>query len=344
MKVYIVYPVTDAPWGGANQFLRMLRNGLRARGCYAEQPNLADAVLFNSHHELSEVLALRRAFPGTLFIHRIDGPLALGRGPAGKSVDRVSFSWNRCFADGTVFQSEWSRMECLHHGLVCSAHWHVIRNAADPSIFFPPHSARARGVIRVISSSWSSNMRKGFDVLAHLGQHLDPSRFELTFVGNAPEGFRFGRIRHVPPQPSCQLAAMLRACDIYLGPFCNDACSNAIAEGVQCGLFPVVRRSGGNLEVAGAEAEAFDTAADAIPALERASARLDWRARNIQPACRDVVGEYQTFIERVARATDAERLARAGPRPAAVVRLHAQRLLDRLCRRVRHVLAGAASR
>jgi len=79
--------------------------------------------------------------------------------------------------------------------------------------------------------------------------HLDWSRFEYTFVGNASEEFH--RINHIPPVSSEELAAILRQHDIYITASRNDPCSNALIEALACGLPALYLNDGGHPELVG---------------------------------------------------------------------------------------------
>ena len=105
----------DGPWGGGNQFLKALKYTFEAKGYYENDPIQADAFLFNSHHNLKKVIKLKRKYPNKIFIHRVDGPMAY-RGRSGKKIDKQIFRINSLLADGTVFQSEWSRRESYKKG------------------------------------------------------------------------------------------------------------------------------------------------------------------------------------------------------------------------------------
>ena len=68
--------------------------------------------------------------------------------------------------------------------------------------------------INLIATSWSPNIRKGFNIYQYLDQHLNFSRYFMTFAGNSPLTFK--NIEHVKPTSSTKLANLLRQHDIYL--------------------------------------------------------------------------------------------------------------------------------
>ena len=173
---------------------------------------------------------------------------------------------NKNIADATVFQSDWSRNENHRLGFPKSTVEKVIMNAALPEFFnrlgkseFDP-----KRKIRLIISSWSANKAKGFDTYSWLDQNLDFSRFEVTFVGNSPVPFQ--HIKHVKPLPPDQLALLLKAHDIYIAASEKDACSNALIEGLSCGLPAIALNDGGHPEIVKNGGELFDEP-DQIPFL-----------------------------------------------------------------------------
>ncbi|HEC14667.1 MAG TPA: glycosyltransferase family 1 protein, partial [Rhodospirillales bacterium] len=170
---HIMFEFRPGPYGGANQFLKALRDALARAGAYTDDPAMADVVLFNSHHRLADVFRARRAFPGKIFIHRVDGPMSLYNDPADKRDGKV-IAANRLMADATVFQSRWSRDENRRLGWLPSGPESIIGNAPDPALFnrVRPFSPLSRGKVRLIATSWSDNQNKGFDVYRYLDAAL----------------------------------------------------------------------------------------------------------------------------------------------------------------------------
>lgn len=278
---HILFEFRSGPYGGANQFLKALRGALVRADAYTDDPAMADVVLFNSHHDLADVLRARRAFPGKIFIHRVDGPMGLYNDPTDKRDGKV-IKANRLLADATVFQSHWSRRENHRLDWPPSDFQTVIGNAPDPALFnrdrpFPPLSGRP---VRLIAASWSDNPNKGFDVYQHLDAALDFSRFEMVFVGNSP--VRFRNIEHVPPLSSAGLAAKLKESDVFISGSQKDPCSNSLIEALHCGLPAIARNDGGHPEIIGRGGELFE-APEEVPAL-------------IDKVC----GSYGAYVERIA--------------------------------------------
>lgn len=281
LKVNILFPFREASWGGGNQFLKALREEFLAMGVYEESPETADVVIFNSHHLLWRVAFLALRFPGKVFIHRVDGPISLVRG-FDEGVDRIIQIASRCFASGVIFQSEYSRVENLNRGFILPRFYRVILNSPDKRIFPRKPSGRVGGrKIRLISTSWSKNIRKGFSVYKYLDETLDFSKYSYLFVGNAPIKFR--NIKAIPPVSSPTLSKYLFNSDVYITASQKDPCSNALIEALACGLPVIALRDGGHPELVGSGGELFERQ-DEIPGLiEKVSSMYTTYQNNIIP-------------------------------------------------------------
>src|SRR6187549_450641 len=180
-EVAVLHRFHRPPYGGGNQFLIALVRELRRRGVDIRGARgvtrRARACLFNSINFdpawLDSTLgaSCRR-------VHRIDGPIGRYRG-TGDEVDRRIWDLNQKFADVTILQSRYSLEAHLSAGLSFRSPV-VIPNAVDPAIFHPvgrtPWDPGRK--IRLVSTSWSDNPRKGASMYKWIEDHLDWSRFE----------------------------------------------------------------------------------------------------------------------------------------------------------------------
>jgi glycosyltransferase involved in cell wall biosynthesis len=302
MKIHIIFSFKNGPYGGGNQFLKALRAQFIENEAYAERPEEADVFLFNSFQDIRPTLTFKRKFPGKPFVHRVDGPISLYRNSQSPAVDRTIFSVNDTIADATVFQSRFSLETNRLLGMKESRFEAIIYNAPDNSVFFPdtqdkPLSKPYRKT-RLISTSWSSNPMKGFDVYRHLDEHLDFDRYEYLFVGNTPVPFR--NIQVLPAQTSQKLAELLRSSDIYITASRKDPCSNSLIEAIACGLPAIALNDGGHPELVGKGGELFEKAEE-IPAKLR---QIEERYRKYQAAAprfqiQEAARQYISFLENV---------------------------------------------
>jgi glycosyltransferase involved in cell wall biosynthesis len=281
------------PAGGGHQFLRALLTELERRGLAVENNRISrgtPACLFNSFN--FDFARLRRfARDDCRLVHRVDGPIGTYRGFDDGTDARIS-AINAELADATVLQSRYSLAKHAELGIALRDPV-VIPNTVDPAIFHPPerHETLAGRPVRVIASSWSQNPRKGGDVLAWLDTNLDPARFTLTFVGQAPQPFE--RIRHVGPLDSNGVARLLREHDVYLAASRDDPCSNALLEALACGLPAAYLDSGGHPELVGAGGLPFASPEEVPGVLERLVADIDaYRGHVGVPTIASVADSY----------------------------------------------------
>jgi glycosyltransferase involved in cell wall biosynthesis len=278
------------PYGGGNQFLLALVGELQRRGLSVETNRLSGATpacLYNSFN--FDFPRLRRfARDDVRMVHRVDGPVGVYRG-FDDGTDRRIAAINE-LADVTILQSRFSLEKHLELGLELRNPI-VVHNAVDEAIFHRP-AARSTGErLRVITTSWSANPRKGGDVLAWLDRNLDFDAYQVTLAGNSEQ--RFERIDVVAPLASEPLADLLRAHDVYLAPSHDDPCSNALLEGLACGLPAAFRRSGGHPELVGDGGIGFDEAEELPDVLARLRGELDERRARIRvPSLADVADRY----------------------------------------------------
>lgn len=255
MKIHILYDFVDGPYGGGNQFLKALRAEFQKNDGYTNEPDDADIYLFNGYpfsqfNLVDRLHDVYREYPEKMYLFRLDGPTFLTRG-RDKYQDLLLKGICDTYMDGIVFQSEWCRQKNKELTGISARYEKVIHNAPDREIFnstgrvFFSKDCK----VRIIATSWSSNIRKGFAVYRYLDNNLDWSRYEMTFVGNSP--FEFKNIRWVEPQPSAALAQLLHQNDIYLTASKNDPCSNSLLEALNCGLPVLALNDGGHPELIG---------------------------------------------------------------------------------------------
>ena len=204
MKVYIANNLVDGPYGGGNQFLKFLRDCFRTLDVYSEDPLKATVILFNSHQNVEEVYRLKRQNPSATFIHRLDGPMRLYNNME-DTRDMTAYQMNTACADAVIFQSHWSKQANLKLGLDIGAkHNTVIHNGTNISIFSKNQAKEQQKKKRIIASSWSNNVKKGFPTYEFLDKNLDFDKYEFVFMGRSPVEFQ--NITNLGPLEAQQVA------------------------------------------------------------------------------------------------------------------------------------------
>ena len=289
----VFHEYVPPPSGGGHQFVRALSRELERRGLVLETNRISSGTrtcLFNSFN--FDASRLRRfAREDVRMVHRVDGPIGVYRG-FDDGTDKHIVELNRRFADATVVQSRYSLEKHAELGLELRSPV-LIPNAPDPEIFHPPAAWNALEGrrLRVIATSWSDNPRKGADVLEWLDSRLDEDELEVTFAGRTET--KFERIRVVGPLASQELAELLRAQDVYLAASRDDPSSNALLEGLACGLPAAFLRSGGHPELVGEGGLGFDDAEELPELFAQLRRELHVRRAAIRvPALADVTERY----------------------------------------------------
>lgn len=297
-RIHILYQFVEGPWGGGNQFLKALRECFREAGVYSESPDEAQVILLNSHHCLDEVMEVRKKCPDKILIHRVDGPISYVRG-RDRAVDEIIVRCNNLCADGTIFQSNWSREKNYEIGMRKCPYETIIMNAPDSSIFNSKGKKTSGGNrVKLIATSWSGNMRRGFEIYQYLDEHLDFNKYEMTFVGNSPREFK--NIKWIKPVPSRELANILREHDIYITASKNDPCSNALIEALHCGLPAVARNDGGHPEIIGQAGAFFEDERRVMQAIEKvAQDYRHYQARIDLPPLNEIGQKYYQFAQTI---------------------------------------------
>ncbi|MBL7196752.1 MAG: glycosyltransferase family 4 protein [Candidatus Omnitrophica bacterium] len=305
MKIAILYKFRDNSWGGANQFLKGLRNYFRKKGCYAEDAESADVLLFISYPFNNEVLYKKikkiKKNKNIIVINRMNGPIHLYRNKD-IEIDKINFAFNKSVADGTVFQTQWSRKKCFEAGLEPNKQETIIMNAPDPEFFYPlevtkkvNHNKR----INLIATSWSNNPSKGFDIYKYLDEYLDFTRYKMTFIGRSL--VKFKNIQHKPVLPSKELAEQLRLSDIFIFASKLETCSNSLLEALHCGLPVVARNNSSQPEVLGGKSGIlFEGKEDVIAAIDAVVDNLEYFRKLIDvPDIIQIGNSYYDFCNKI---------------------------------------------
>jgi glycosyltransferase involved in cell wall biosynthesis len=302
MTIGLWHEYHKPPYGGGNQFMLALKGALEQRGIDVVVNKFSPAVdvhICNSAWFDANRFQAHSKDRQIKMIHRIDGPVTLYRGE-GSDEDKRIFDLNKHFASATVFQSAYSFFKSADLGYRAVSPT-VIHNSVDGNVFHPGDRRRFAGKdkLRIISTAWSDNPRKGGPFYKWLDENLDFSRFDYTFVGRVQQQFQ--NIKYIEPQDSKTLAQILRDHDIYITASQHEPCSNALLEALACGLPALYRNDGGNRELVGFAGLPFDDESDCLAQLDRLAAGYDsFQSLIFIKSIDQIAGKYIELAKRVA--------------------------------------------
>lgn len=293
MKLKILFEFKDGASGGGNNFLKALKDYFKKENLYTESSEEADCFLFNSHHFIDDVVSMKRKYPNKIFIHRIDGPMTIYN-TLDDPRDFVVNLANRYLADSTIFQSEFSKSKNYQMGYTPNSREKVIYNAADQSIFSYTKKNLIDNKIKIIATSWSSNINKGFNVYKFLDENLDHNKFEFTFIGNSP--FKFKNIITLKPMNHDLLSKQLHSSHIYITASQNDPCSNSLIEAASVGLPILALNSGGHPELLDGKGLVFNSNEDLMDKIDLIVSNYNQYSGEYPLNMKKAYGEYKEFI------------------------------------------------
>jgi glycosyltransferase involved in cell wall biosynthesis len=97
-----------------------------------------------------------------------------------------------------------------------------------------------------MSNSWSTNERKGFDLLVEFSRLPG---VEVRHIGRWPENLNPENVILLGPRRQPEVAELLRDGDYFVFPSQFDACSNVVVEALASGLPVIYHNSGGTPEL-----------------------------------------------------------------------------------------------
>lgn len=269
MRIYTNLKRVRGPYGGAYNFMAALMNRLERAG-FSFTNNAGVPFEIALLNALSDGLTLDTvraiADRGVPILHRKVGYIVSGPPEMRRAVDgvvwgdKVQMDFDP-FVTTTIFQSDYSAQAYRKQGF--SGHSVTVRNGADEDMFnyerrllfglrTVPRTTWSGGPLKVVISTWSTDPNKGFSDYLEIDRGLDGrGDVEVTLVGRMPANLDFRNIRHVGAMTRRKLAEFLKQQHVLLTLSRFETCSNALIEGLNCGLPAIYLDSGSNPELAG---------------------------------------------------------------------------------------------
>lgn len=323
IKIHFTYKHVDKPWGGANNFIRALREELSAKGCF-EFTRLIDEdfdVLFMNQLgtgpgglgesiSLGQVKALvgkpstarrRKLVVRAVNLNWHAFPIGPRNFTVGWWRDRQTVALLN-LADVAIFQSAYQR-EFFEQAGYRGGNDIVIHNGAAESFWVEqPAHPPLDGNLRFVSSTASPRASKGHDLIARLSM---VDGVEVNHLGNWPDdGTDPGRVRLLGMQASEQMITAMSSSHYFLHSAVKDPCPNAVFEAVCAGL-PVVYHPGpgssreivGDCGIAIDESDLVETVVQARRQL--AALRTTVLAQRDRFAISNAAARYRAVFEQV---------------------------------------------
>jgi glycosyltransferase involved in cell wall biosynthesis len=308
-RVAINRRTTASPWGGGNQWARLVTERLRSAG-YSVRYRLdgrIDCIVMTAVRAsalvpfgIDEIRDYRRRYGPVPCIHRINDN---GRHRGETTTDALLARANEV-ADFTVFISEWARDYHASQWFDVKKPHAVILNGADSRVFHPGgNEPRQPGrPLRLVTHHWSNNWSKGFETYREIDRRIADGTLadtELWVIGRWPADIRWQAAKTIGPRRPTEIATLLRQCDVYVTASRWEAGGMHFIEGAQCGL-PVLYHvdGGGVVEVARNFGISFTD--DVIGALEEMRRRyLELRSAvlTLAPSGGHMSDQYQRVIQ-----------------------------------------------
>jgi glycosyltransferase involved in cell wall biosynthesis len=272
IKIHFTYSHVDKPWGGANNFIRALRQELEnsSNFTFTDSPEeYCDVVFMNQlgtgPGDNSKLLSISQAKKfrdqGRKLVVRA---VNLNWHAFRFSFKNLTLGWWRDrqtiallnLADVAIFQSEYQRQFFVRAGYRGGLN-EVIHNGAPPEFWIEqPSSELLSGPLRLISSTASPRETKRHDLIARISEC---DGVEILHMGAWPEGLPTRRVQLLGMLPREQMIEAMASCHFFLHTAIKDPCPNAVFEALCSGL-PVIYNPGpgSSEEIVGACGIALD--------------------------------------------------------------------------------------
>lgn len=271
MKIYIHYKIIDKPWGGSNSFLKafrdyLLKNKTDKVTLSAKLQDKYDLLFIISNtcglgkktnykkiRKLSE--KENKSGLGKLFqqhkckiIHRVDGLRSIYTDDNSFYEGDMEQFRLSLLANWIIFQSK-NSLGCFKKIGYSGRNYSIIYNGANQNIFNCNNRSwwNNKTTLKVFSNSWSSNRKKGFDIISRVSKLKG---VESIFVGNWCKEVDPANVKIIPPLKQEGLSSYYKDSDVFLFPSINEACPNVLLEALSCGLPVIYHNSGGTPELA----------------------------------------------------------------------------------------------
>ncbi|MFN4310060.1 MAG: hypothetical protein ACK4FK_05645 [Ferrovibrio sp.] len=255
-RIHFTYRHIDAPWGGANNFIRALRTEMQQSGefVFADSPESPCDIIFmnqlgtgpggaGKRHTLADVRRWKdmgkRIVVRAVNLNAHAFRLGFRNLTIGRWQDRQTIALLN-LADWVIFQSEYQLRVFRKAGYLGNRN-QVIHNGAPPIFWIErPQAPPSDGTLRLVSSTASPRPTKRHDLIAKLSLCND---VEVSHMGAWPKNIPTAKVRLLGTLKHSEMINELSRSHYFLHAAIKDPCPNSVFEAVCAGL-PVIFNNG----------------------------------------------------------------------------------------------------
>lgn len=252
MKLFLNYRHTEEPWGGANNFQKILVKYLVEKKDVIIVRNKSEAeVLFFNQRSRGPLGTPKGRVPSLLFL--ID--MLSGKRMVMRAINLCSLAYNNNFIhrwidretvramsmmDQVIFQSAYQKSLFVNQGYTGTKD-RIVHNGGDPEVFrWVDRSGKLTDVIRLVSTTMSDRASKRHDLILAFA---DLKNVEVHHIGKWPKNLDSGKVVLHGTLRHSEMLKIYESSDGFLHPAIKDPCPNVVFEALLNGL-PVLYNDG----------------------------------------------------------------------------------------------------
>lgn len=295
-KIFIFFNFSETSrGGGGNQFLNYLKEEINKDGLFTENISEASYVLINlnplNFRFIRIPKLLRIVFSKKKIILRVDGKLQLYR-EKGFLFDLACEKFLFPLADGIIFQSKWA-FELFDE---LSKPHKIILNQANLNIYQRfNYKKPENGKLKILFSSWSKSILKGYDYIDYLINELDEEKYSFTIIGQKKLPYNEKNVTLLAPMSQKELNNEFEKHNVFIFPSRNETCSNALLEAKAKGIPILAIRDAGNVEIIRNSLNLFDNKKELMFKISRMLENYEYYNKYIIDE-KNIINQYTSFI------------------------------------------------